>query len=179
MARNIEQHHAFMPGLQAFETYVKSCFDEKNKETYNSKTFQKHIESFAPILSQHLNDEIVTLLGLESCDTVAVKKAFVEFDLKMREGDKVCLVSANFTDGLDLGLKCADHSMQAILFPLVMGSSDASYEGEPLWPEVPGPVRYLIHYYFERKYRSVWRFCPSDTWGVRREFAFSPETSAV
>lgn len=56
-----------------------------------------------------------------------------------------------------------------------MGSSDAEFEGGPLWPAVPPPVRYLIHYVFERKYRSVWRFSPSDTWGKRQVVAFGPK----
>ena len=47
------------------------------------------IDSFGPLLVKHLADEIETLLELEKYDIKAIKEAYIHFDLKMREGDKV------------------------------------------------------------------------------------------
>jgi hypothetical protein len=59
------------------------------------------------------------------------------------------------------------------LFPIVFGSSDASYEEGFTWPEAPAPIRYVVHYFFERKYQGAWRFSPSTTWGERRPLLFT------
>jgi Hemerythrin HHE cation binding domain len=89
MDANIEQHHAFLPGMQAFLAYVKECKKENSAEKYDKVKFVQLIDSFGPLLAKHLADEIETLLALENYDTKAIKEAFIKFDLKMREGDKV------------------------------------------------------------------------------------------
>jgi hemerythrin-like domain-containing protein len=86
---NIEQHHAFLPGMQAFLGYVKECRKENDVQKFSRVKFLQLIDSFGPLLAKHLADEIETLLGLEKYDIKAVKKAYINFDLKMREGDKV------------------------------------------------------------------------------------------
>lgn len=53
----------------------------------------------------------------------------------------------------------------------MFGTGDVDYDNEE-WPVVPGFVRYLVHYWFERKYQGSWRFSPSTTWGVRRPLLF-------
>lgn len=93
MSRNIEQHHAFTPGLEAFRTYLKACIDPENKEIFNAEKFLKFIDSFGPALTQHLADEISTLIGLENFDAVEMRKEYDKFDLEMRKGDKVCCSS--------------------------------------------------------------------------------------
>ncbi len=91
MSHNIEQHEAFMPGLKAFTTYATACLDASQPQVYSSTRYHEIIDSFAPILSEHLADEITTLMALDACDrTAELKEAYVAFDLKMREGDKVC-----------------------------------------------------------------------------------------
>lgn len=89
MERNIEQHQAFMPGMQAFLAYVKECKKHESAQKFESATFLRLIDSFGPALAQHLHDEIDTLLALEKYDTRAIKLAYVSFDLQMRQGDKV------------------------------------------------------------------------------------------
>ena len=58
---------------------------------------------------------------------------------------------------------------------MVMGGTDASYEGGAKWPPVPFFLNYAVHYVLARKYQSVWRFNPSDAWGKRKPLAFMPE----
>jgi hypothetical protein len=91
MDTNIEQHHAFLPGMQDFLTYVKECRKENGIEKFDKVKFVQLIDSFGPLLAKHLADEIETLLDLEKYDIKAIKEAYIGFDLKMREGDKVYL----------------------------------------------------------------------------------------
>jgi hypothetical protein len=36
---------------------------------------------------------------------------------------------------------------QTILYPIVLGTTDVGYEGGTHWPEIPGFVRTLVHYW--------------------------------
>jgi len=91
MAHNIEQHEAFLPGLAALKTYVTACLDPAEPETFSGKKYQEIVQAFAPILSEHLADEIKTLRALDACgaDAAKLKAEFLIFDAKMREGEKV------------------------------------------------------------------------------------------
>jgi hemerythrin-like domain-containing protein len=62
MAANVEQHHAFRAGLDAFVAYVKDC--EAGKQTYDGDKIVALIDAFGKILSDHLADEIPTILDL-------------------------------------------------------------------------------------------------------------------
>jgi len=61
--KNVEQHHAFAPGLQTFSDYVTAL--KEGKETYDSIKIRRIIDSFGSILSQHLKDEIKSFEDLE------------------------------------------------------------------------------------------------------------------
>jgi len=99
MAHNIEQHEAFVPGLNALKNYVEACLDSEASETFSSKRYQEIIDSFGSVLAEHLTDEIKTLLALDACgdDIAALKKAYLVMDAKLREGDKVYLFSSPLT----------------------------------------------------------------------------------
>jgi hypothetical protein len=56
-----------------------------------------------------------------------------------------------------------------------MGNVDWTYEGWNKFPELPFFVPYLVHYWFGRKYRSVWRFNPNTLLGEKRPLLFLPE----
>lgn len=89
MDTNIEQHHSFLPGMHAFLAYVKECKKGSSAGKFDPVKFVHLIDFFGPLLAKHLADEIETLLELEKYDIKAIKEAFIRFDLKMREGDKV------------------------------------------------------------------------------------------
>jgi hypothetical protein len=63
MEVNVQQHHAFHDGLEKFIEYVKSCAD--GTEQYDGKKVVEHIDAFGKSLTQHLSDEIPTILGLK------------------------------------------------------------------------------------------------------------------
>jgi len=87
----MKQHHAFRPGMRAFLAYVEECEKGNSAERFDSVKFLRLIDSFRPLLLKHLADEIETLLELEKYDIKAIKGAYIRFDLKMREGNKVCI----------------------------------------------------------------------------------------
>jgi len=63
MDANVQQHHAFEKGLEAFHTYVDECLAGKKK--YDGSRIISIIDSFGKDLIQHLTDEIPTLLDLK------------------------------------------------------------------------------------------------------------------
>lgn len=63
MDKNVEQHHGFAPGIQAFENYVKALREGKAK--YESAKVLSLINAFGPALVEHLKEEITSFEALE------------------------------------------------------------------------------------------------------------------
>ncbi len=59
----MEQHHGFGPGVEAYDDYVKAV--RQGKESFDGKKVRSIIDEFGELLTEHLTDEIETLLGLE------------------------------------------------------------------------------------------------------------------
>jgi hemerythrin superfamily protein len=66
MNRNVQQHHEFEPGLNAYQKYINEVL--KGKEKYSWAKFKEIIDSFMPVVREHLSEEIDTLIGLEKYD---------------------------------------------------------------------------------------------------------------
>ncbi|GKT45527.1 uncharacterized protein ColSpa_05708 [Colletotrichum spaethianum] len=68
MQANVAQHEAFHDGLHAYMGYLEKV--QKGEEAYSGERLKGIIDSFMPILRQHLSDEIDTLvkLGDYDCD---------------------------------------------------------------------------------------------------------------
>ncbi|KDN69025.1 putative hemerythrin HHE cation binding domain-containing protein [Colletotrichum sublineola] len=66
MQANVAQHEAFHKGLHAYKHYLESV--QKGEEAYSGGRLKDIIDSFMPILRQHLSDEIDTLLKLGDYD---------------------------------------------------------------------------------------------------------------
>jgi hypothetical protein len=77
MTNNVQQHEAFHPGLEAYETYLRNVL--AGKEKYEGARLKGIIDSFMPILRQHLSDEIDTLIELKKHDTVDWGKWYTKF----------------------------------------------------------------------------------------------------
>ncbi|KAJ4299182.1 hypothetical protein N0V90_004426 [Kalmusia sp. IMI 367209] len=80
---NVEQHHAFEEGFEKLRTYAGEVRD--GKAEYNGKKVTAILESFAPVLNQHLHDEVKMILELERYDGAALKKVL---DQAAQEGLK-------------------------------------------------------------------------------------------
>jgi hemerythrin-like domain-containing protein len=63
MEKNLEQHHAFEPGVSALEAYVVAVKD--GKEKYDGAKIVALIDVFGSILAKHLVEEIGTFEELE------------------------------------------------------------------------------------------------------------------
>ena len=73
MEGNREQHHAFTPGLEHLLRYAQTT----NPEIYDWFTLKEILDSFAPSLMKHLEDEIDTLLRLERYDSKELMKLWL------------------------------------------------------------------------------------------------------
>jgi hypothetical protein len=90
MEKNIEQHHAFLPGLEAWTKYISECRKNEGSE-FDAARFTKLIDGFAPQLTTHLAEEIPTLLALDKYNIAEVKRAWGLFDKAMlNKADVVC-----------------------------------------------------------------------------------------
>lgn len=56
---NIQQHHAFEEGVNEYAAYLKNA--ENGEEKYDGTKLKNIVDSFMPVLRQHLQDEILTL----------------------------------------------------------------------------------------------------------------------
>jgi hypothetical protein len=146
MEANVEQHKMFDAGLTAFKDYV---FNTK-PEDYNGEELRRILDSFGHILQEHLHDEIPTLLGLHIYDSKALMEVW-------KKTEKVAI--SNLDD--------YRHG------PLIFGCQDLAWKidgKEAVLPDCPFFVPYLVKYLHERKYKSLWKFNPSSSFRVRREF---------
>lgn len=63
MAGNLEQHRAFHGGLERFIAYIDEI--KASKAKYDGNRVVEIIDGFGQVLTEHLGDEIPTLLGLK------------------------------------------------------------------------------------------------------------------
>lgn len=73
MTANVEQHAAFHGGLETLLTYLDAV--KAGEDKYEGKRLRSIIDSFMPVLAEHLYDEIKSLLALnkyeDKCDWAA------------------------------------------------------------------------------------------------------------
>ncbi|KAH7412317.1 hypothetical protein DE146DRAFT_275667 [Phaeosphaeria sp. MPI-PUGE-AT-0046c] len=151
MESNLAQHHAFEKGLEETMKWVEEV--REGKQEFDSKKLVSFIDSFAPTLTQHLHDEIGTLVKLEKCDGKRVAKAM--------------------KTTAEAGLETA---VMNVMIPQVLGCVDRAYPGSGNFPPVPGILLYLNAYWYSRKHQGAWRFNPCDHWGKKRPLLFLPES---
>lgn len=63
LGKNVEQHHAFAPGFDKFEVYVKAL--RAGTVEFDAVKVRELIDGFGEILINHLGEEIDTLLECE------------------------------------------------------------------------------------------------------------------
>jgi len=91
MERNVEQHHAFHPGMESWTQYTSECVN--GLQNFDAARFKNLIDQFAPQLVTHLADEIPTLLALDNYDIAGVKNAWHKFEKHVqKEADVVSLI---------------------------------------------------------------------------------------
>lgn len=90
MEVNVAQHHAFEKGLKNFKGYINNS----TPATYDGKEMKRLLDEFGPVLSEHLTDEIGTLLGLDKYGGDRLMAAWVKLEkiILSSVGDKVSLL---------------------------------------------------------------------------------------
>ncbi|KAH6616204.1 hypothetical protein B0J18DRAFT_373326 [Chaetomium sp. MPI-SDFR-AT-0129] len=138
MDTNKDQHEAFHDGFEALQVYCKAVL--AGTEKYDGAKLVGLVDGFAPVLVQHLNDEIPTILSLR------------------KYGDKM--------DGL---MKVLEDEAQEAMKDIGLGGMVCLFANVDLkfengmwtnWPPAPAPVLFLVKsilwwFYPERKFGAV------------------------
>lgn len=66
MEKNVDQHKLFGPGMKAYDEYIPAV--REGKENFDGIKVRSIIDTFGDVLTQHLNEEIVTFEGLHEFD---------------------------------------------------------------------------------------------------------------
>lgn len=166
MEVNIAQHHAFEKGLKSFKEYINSTTPEK----YDGVEMKRLLDEFGPVLSEHLTDEIGTLLSLDKYGGEKLLSAWVKLEKMILAslGDKVCILCKPRCK-----ITTLINSKHKVL-PTGLGARDVTWENGKwkYWPPFPWFIPYLTKYYFARRHKGCWRFSPSTIHGVPRPLAF-------
>lgn len=90
MEKNVAQHHAFAPGFERFEDYVKAL--QAGTEKFDGAKVIRLVDDFAMILTEHLTDEIATFEELESYGDKIDWKAWSKKvgEIAVQTADTVC-----------------------------------------------------------------------------------------
>ncbi|RGP74487.1 hypothetical protein FLONG3_6046 [Fusarium longipes] len=155
MDANIEEHHLFHVGLDEFRAYVDKL--RKGEDELDGRKLNGIIDSFMPVLRDHLENEIDTLVGLEKyADKCDWGKWFekVAADLGAQ------------------GMKTA--TMRNEIVPLAMILHDKTFENG-LWsdfPPLPWFAMVIIRWLFVRTHQDWWRFSGCDSTSIPKELPF-------
>ncbi|ORY16455.1 hypothetical protein BCR34DRAFT_584396 [Clohesyomyces aquaticus] len=135
MEANIKQHEAFHPGFHAWGAWLKDLTE--GKDTWDGDKCVALMDSFTEPLSQHLQDEIPTLLGLAKFGDSMDLKA-----LTQKEADTV--------------MKGLSKTKQ---MPAFLMNHDVTFEGGiHHFPPLPAPVTWVLLNVFGRVKSEWWKF---------------------
>jgi hypothetical protein len=120
MDQNVEQHHAFLDGLNDLESYFKEV--HAGTTPYNGAIVIQKIDGFADDLVLHLNEVRCNFLyilaftyllqEIATLESSRMRAALTAEDLKDIEDTvkKIVLKNISFFKGLPMGLVCHDKS---------------------------------------------------------------------
>jgi hemerythrin-like domain-containing protein len=152
MDASVAEHKAFHDGLDQLQHYATTT----KPAAYKSADLVSILDSFTPVLVQHLSAEVETILSMQKYD-----------------GDKLL---KTFQDGVKAAMGDATKDEA---FPFVFSCNDATFEGgKHYFPPVPWVVNFVIKWWFARKYQDVWRFSPSDMYGMPKPRELGPDAPA-
>ena len=144
MGVNVAGHDAFLPGLQLFEAYVTKT----RPEEYCGMTLRNMLDRFAPLLVEHLHEEIPTMLMMWRVDAKELEKCWAVAEKMGRSGGSVWEAPAFI-------MACVDKEM-------VM-------DGEPCsFPGAPAAVEWVVRKGLARRFAGVWKWAPFSFEGERR-----------
>lgn len=145
MEKDVEQHHAFLPGLKAYKSYLDTC--SNNQDSFSGTHLNQLIDAFAPKLLEHLHDEIPSLVSLS------------------RFGDKLPLRNM-----IAAGGRKTEQSLTggtAFFFRNLDFDFEEGLWGR--WPPVPAPVWFVLQKTAVAWNGRWWRFASADANGHLKE----------
>jgi len=142
MESNYEQHHAFMDGVKELETFLNGVQD--GTQEYNGERVIEMLEGFAPVLAQHLHDEIPTL------DSAKLRAAMTVADLKDLEKQ--------------LGKKIMAETSLSTQLPVALVCHEMTFA--PWFPGLPAPAMFAARYMLFWLHSDAWAFGPCTAHGV-------------
>lgn len=151
MEPNVQQHAEFSSGLKTFNDYLLSA----TAETFSGEKLLEIIDGFAKPLTQHLTDEIPTILSLRSYGT-----------------EKVDILTIDEAEG--------KHAMSIMskttAVPFFITAMDVTYEKgiHKDFPPAPAPIKVLARHVSTMFNKGYWRFSPCDKSGKPREMHAAP-----
>ncbi|KAK2013067.1 hemerythrin HHE cation binding domain-containing protein [Colletotrichum eremochloae] len=153
MQANVAQHEAFHKGLHAYKDYLERV--QKGEEAYSGGRLKDIIDSFMPILRQHLSDEIDTLLKLGDYD----RDWEAWFEKLMKE----------------LLAKSDDPNLKTTTIPLLLTNRDKTFEDGVYawWPALPWFAILMMRWFLIPSHKKWWRFSSCDDRGVPKELPFA------
>jgi hypothetical protein len=148
---------------------VTAC--QEGKESFDGQRVRKIIDGFGEILTQHLTEEIDTLLSLEPHSE---KIDWHEYHKKVQkkaveEGDAVSLLSKIWGGGEELMV------WQELEVPCIITNMELHTEGgihDSLWPPMPWFVLFMFRWWHIPKHKGAWRFSSCDSYGNPRDLPF-------
>ncbi|KAJ9658698.1 hypothetical protein H2198_003576 [Neophaeococcomyces mojaviensis] len=146
----INDDHTFLGAFHAWANYIH---DPATSNNFSSDYIRLQISTFAPILVQHLHDEVSGLGALVS-DGVLIQKHLTRIWSKVAD-----TVSANLDLYTDAVLLVGCHDKD---FTINGHRADQEY------PRLPIGTTTMVKKWHSRKYSGAWRFCSSDFSGKRR-----------
>lgn len=147
MQKDTEQHDAFQPGLKEYKDYIERCLSAQ--ENYSGKELVRILDGFAPILWQHLADEIPSFISLRRYgDKLEGFHARLATEAKETETELGILAGAVF----------------------LMVSHDVDYENgiHTNFPPIPAPITWGLRNLAWWAHRDWWAFAPCDSSGKMR-----------
>ncbi|KAJ2981744.1 hypothetical protein NUW58_g6610 [Xylaria curta] len=150
MQENTRQHDAFQTGLASFADYVRQCLAGKE---FDGKELIRLFDGFAPILCQHLSDEIPTLVALEQYGArVSGYHAKFAAEVEKTQQELGVLAGAVF----------------------VMATHDVEFEGgiHKDFPPIPSAITWGLRNLAWWAHRDWWQFAPCDRLGKMRPLSY-------
>jgi len=137
---NVEQHHAFLPGLASYKEYLTKAASAPS--TFSGTELNALIDTFGPAVCTHLEDEIPSLLDLA------------------RFGDKVPLGPIMKVEGRKSGEgNSRTGGSMFYLLNIDTGFEDGLWKS---WPPIPKIIKWGIIRVYSSWNSGFWKFASCD-----------------
>lgn len=149
-AVNIYDDHTFQATLHAWANYIH---DSASEQFFSGEDVQSYISTFAPVLVQHLHDEVAQLNSLVN-DDILMPEHLTKIWSRFAE---------TLSGALDLYTDAA----------LLVGCYDRHFtingqRTDQRFPRLPVGTTIMVKKWHSRRHEGAWRFCSSDFSGKRR-----------